>query len=727
MSLFRKRFKCFRQTDTSDCGIACIRMVANYLGLDVSMREIRSVCEVNKTGITIRDICDGCKSLGLEPYAFTGGPEVLAKMVIPVIVYWKQKHFVVLYDVDTKHRVCRVADPARGKISINFDDFFKAWTGDNDKGVAIVVGTAPNFKPCKRNNDSVFCRLTKFVKHEFRKYRSMYARVILLSLTCMLSDIVLPLVFQRTVDEGIASRNVGLVWLLVIGQLGLFAGNFTSSTILNYVLTKLGLKVDIEMVGTYLSKLISQPLSFFDCRASSGLIQKISDQSRIKGFLLSMPQTVFFMLINLIVFSTMLVYYSSLIFIIFITLSLAGLLWTIAFLPHRRSIDYGFYSEAAENRNTVYELINGMPEIKTNNAQHIRFNKWMESQKRINRLTIHSTLLGMKIGGGESVISRFKDLIIMGISATMVIHGHLTIGGMMTVTYICGRLAGPFSQFLSAITEVQDAKLSYERLEEVLEARESPTGNGDFVNAGIRLDNIWFRYPGLSSPFVLKDFSIEIHPGQTVAVVGESGCGKTTLIKLMLGFYLPQQGKLTLGGIDINEADRDAWLSLCGVVMQQGYVFSDTVLANVAMSDATPDCNKVMEALRIAGLDDFINMLPMGLNTRIGTTGVEMSGGQRQRLMIARAVYKNPSILFLDEATSSLDARNEAEIVERLRKFHRNRTVVIAAHRLSTVRNADLIIYMADGEIHESGTHDELVQLGGKYFSLVRNQLQLSV
>jgi putative hemolysin secretion transport system ATP-binding protein len=430
MRLFRKRFKCFRQVDTSDCGLACIRMVARHLGRPASMRELRSLCEVNKMGVTIRDICDGCRSLGLEPYALTIGPDMLPKIPAPAIIYWEQKHFVVLYEVDAKRRVCRIADPAEGKVTLPFDDFIKGWMGDSDKGVAIVVGTASDFKPVKRGRDHAFSGLARFVGRELGKHLGIFVRVILLSLFCMLSDIVLPLVFQRTIDEGIASRDIGLVWLLVLGQLGLFAGNFTSSTIVNYVLTKLGLKVDIEMVGTYLSKLIAQPLSFFDSRASSGLIQKISDQSRIKGFLLSLPQTVFFMLINLLVFSVMLIYYSPLIFVIFLALTLAGLLWTMLFLHRRRSIDYGFYSEAAENRNTVYELINGMPEIKTNNAQHIRFDKWRESQERINRLTMRSTVLGMTMGGGESVISRLKDLTIMGICATMVIHGELVeLGG----------------------------------------------------------------------------------------------------------------------------------------------------------------------------------------------------------------------------------------------------------------------------------------------------------
>ncbi|MDE6842046.1 MAG: peptidase domain-containing ABC transporter [Muribaculaceae bacterium] len=721
-----RRFRCFRQTELSDCGPTCVRMVAYSLGCRISRVTMRRMVETSKAGVTIGDLCDSCRTLGLNPYPLRIGMDSLGRMPLPAILYWEQRHFVVLYHIGGGKRPYPIADPAIGKVKLTEEEIRKSWCSDSDYGIALIVGISESFTPLYED-DTTFWSLGKFILRELKGYRNSFTIILLLSMLCMAADVVIPLLFQRTVDEGIRDRDIGLIWLLVFGQLGMFAGNMSSSGIAGHLLTRLGMKMDIEMVGRYLKGLISRPMAFFDTHASSGLIQKLNDQSRIRNFLTALPGTILFMVLNLFVFSVMLFLYSRIIFCIFFVMSLLVLGWTCIILPSRRSLDHSTFSEAAENRNIVHELVTGMADIRIAGSQNRSYTRWYNSQKQLNNIRIRSSLLELWNNGGNSVISRLRDLLITGICATMVVQEYMSIGEMMTVNYITGSLNGPFSRFISVISGVQDASLAYERLEEVIEPEDTPIGCKDFSDRGVIFEHVWFRYPGVSSPFILKDFSLRIKHGQMVAVVGESGCGKSTLLRLILGFYIPQRGRILLGGVNVSQIDHDQWLSGCGVVLQSGKIFSDTVLANIAMCDELPDMERVREAIYIAGLESYVSSLPMGLATRIGTTGIDMSGGQSQRLMIARAVYRHPNLLVLDEATSSLDAVNEAAIVRRLREFNRHRTVVVAAHRLSTVQNADLIIHMADGQICEMGTHTELVEAHGAYYELVRNQLQFSL
>ncbi len=481
------------------------------------------------------------------------------------------------------------------------------------------------------------------------------------------------------------------------------------------------------MMSEYLGKLIRLPISFFDRKVNSDLIQKLDDQNRIKNFLVSMPETTFFTVINLVVFSVMLVYYSGLVFLVFLAATALSFGWTRLHLRRRKAIDYAYFSYSAENRNNVYELVNGMQEIKVNNAQTTRVAAWNTVQQKINRLSMQSALTNLSINGGNTFFVRMKDILITGICATMVIRGRMTIGEMMTISYIAGRLAGPFSNIIDSVSTVQDAAMSYERIDEIMNRpqTDTPTIKAPDEGVDIRFEDVSFKYPGSFSPYVIDGFSAVVPTGKTTAIVGASGCGKTTLVKLMLGFYVPQRGHAYVGQTDMADLDRDDWLRHCGVVMQNGYIFSGSILDNIALADAKPDLERAREAARIACIDDFFDDLPMGYHTKLGVAGIELSGGQKQRLFIARAVYKNPQVLFLDEATSSLDANNEAQIVHRLAEYNKGRTVVVAAHRLSTVRHADNIIYMEKGKIAEMGTHEELVARRGPYFRLVKEQLEL--
>lgn len=390
-------------------------------------------------------------------------------------------------------------------------------------------------------------------------------------------------------------------------------------------------------------------------------------------------------------------------------------------------MDYAYFTNSSENRNHAYELTNGMADLKVNNAESSRIGKWKETQKNINQISMQSAWVNLAQSGGHSIITRIKDLLVTGIGATMVIYGDLTIGALMTLGYITGRLSQPFTTLGSSITSLQDALLSYQRIDDVIHDDTELRGNKKFSEASIVLRNVSFKYAGAGSPFVIKDFNLIIEKGKVTALVGESGCGKSTLIKLMLGFYIPQKGILTLSGYNVRDMDNQDWLNHCGVVMQEAKIFSGTILENISLSEDKPNKDKAISLLEIVGLKTFIESLPMGIYTKIGVSGIEMSGGQKQRLMIARALYKDPDLLFLDEATSSLDANTEKSIVSNINTLRKDKTIVIAAHRLSTVRDADKIVFIKDGKISEMGTHSELISLKGNYWELVKNQLPLSV
>lgn len=721
-------FRTYQQLEHSDCGLTCVRMIARHYGKRVSARALRGMCDMSRLGVSVRDVIDCCSKIGLEATGVKIGMDAVDRLPLPAILYWDQMHFVVLYRVGKRSRRYHIADPSMGKAAYSESEFRKGWIPDGrDKGLVILVEPGDGFDSMPPDRSDPLRDFIRYVSRFISAYGAGFATVAVLSILLMAADFSIPLLLRRTVDEGIGLRDIGLVWMLVASQLAVAAGRIVASLSANMIMTRLGLDVNYGMVTDFLSRLVRFPVSFFDRKVSSDFIQKIDDQSRIKDFLITFPANLLTTLISLSVFSVLLWTYSPLIFLTFTSISLLEILWGYLFLSRRRALDYTLFSNQAENRNHAYEITNGMDELKVNNAENVRVEKWRRVQEILNRASMKSAWLGAAESGGRSVLASLKDLGITGMCAVMVIEGDITLGVMMTVGYITGRLSVPFNTISSSVSTVQKALLSYGRIEEVVGDGNDRAGDLQPSAASITMENIWFKYPGTGSPFVIKDVSFDIEEGKTTALVGESGCGKTTLIKLMLGFYMPQKGKLSLGGVPVEDLDNSGWLSHCGVVMQSGKIFTGSILENISLSEEKPDVGKAWEMLELVGLRDFVEKIPMSINTRLGVTGMELSGGQKQRLMIARAMYKNPEVLFLDEATSSLDANNERLIVENLRKFGKGKTIVVAAHRLSTVIDADRIIYIKDGRIEESGTHEELVALRGNYWRLVRNQLQLSV
>lgn len=721
-------FKVYHQLEHSDCGLACVRMIARHYGKRVPIAELREMCDLSRLGVSVRDIVDCCSKTGMNAVGVKVAPDFLLKMPLPAILYWNQRHFVVLYKIKKNGGCFYVADPSRGKTKYKGEEFCRYWIpSGSDRGLAVLAEPGPEFDDIRFDERNPLLRFGRYLSSHFKLHGFSFAIIAFLAVVLMAADLSVPLLLRKTIDEGVVLRDVGLIWILLLSQLAISLGGVVSSLSMDMILTKLGLAVNLEMVKSFLSRLVSFPVSFFERKVSSDFIQKIGDQSRIKDFMLSFPLTVLTAAVSLVVFSILLWRYSPLIFCVFFLLSVVEILWSVLFLSRRKALDYSVFRYSSENRNHAYEITNGMAELKANNAEETRVDKWKDSQEKLNSASMKSAWLDLVDSGGKKVMSKIKDLSVTAISVFMVVEGEMTIGVMMTLGYITGRLGAPFKSISDTVNSVQHALLAYERIEDVIDGSPEKKSAGCFSEASISLSDVWFKYPGSSSPYVIKGLTLEIEKGKLTAFVGESGCGKSTLIKLMLGFYKPQKGIVYLGGVAAEDMDNADWLSHCGVVMQSGHIFTGSILENISLSEPEPDLAKSWEMLDLVGLRDFVNTLPMGIHTRLGVSGIELSGGQKQRLMIARAIYKNPDILFLDEATSSLDANNERSIVEKIMDFGKGKTLIVAAHRLSTVRDADKIVFIKDGKIAEQGTHDELLAIRGYYWKLVKNQLQLSV
>ncbi len=698
-------------------------MIANHYGKRVSLTRLRAMTESNKQGISLNDIKQLFHEIGMESEAMRISQADVRRMPLPAIIFWNQNHFVVLHHIDQKNRMFYVADPDEGKLKLNETDFTEHWKQEGDKGIVVVAEPGENFSTQTENDEPVHKRMTAMLTNVFTRHRRQFLTVMAMSLICMLADLLMPVLMQTTVDRGIENHNPGLVWLLAGFQMMVLLGNVAATNIIQFLSSKLALIVNMNMMRDYLTKLLALPLAFFDSKSSADLIQKLEDQMRLKGYIIQFPTTILTVALNTIVFMGLLIWYNYFLFIIFICFTALEIGWNILFLKKRKELDYNYYRYAAKNQNMVYEAVNGITDIKTAGASQPILDSWGTLQEKIVKLGIKSTNLGIWTSGGQSVISGLKSILLTAICSTLVIYNKLTIGEMLAVGYVIGRLSGPFSSILSMVRQTQDAQISYERIDEVMSAKIAPVPANEKLTSDIDFSNVWFRYAGKSSAFVIKNLSHHIPAGKTTAIVGESGCGKTTLLKLIMGLYTPQKGQLRLGGYDIENLNQSEWLDKCSIVMQNGYIFSDTIMKNISISDEETDFEMVKKAAEIAGISEFIETLPLKYHTLIGSTGMELSGGQKQRILIARALYKKPEILILDEATSSLDAANEALITARIMQFQMGKTMIIAAHRLSTVRNADNIIFMANGEITEQGTHQQLIALRGNYYNLVSSQL----
>jgi ATP-binding cassette subfamily B protein len=729
-------FPFYKQLDAMDCGPTCLRMVAKHYGKSYSLQYLREQSFITREGVSLLGISEAAEKIGLKTFSCKLTFEQLDEEVnLPCILHWNQKHFVVLppqdYDRSKKRDKILIADPAHGLVKIDKETFLRSWKGSGNEGIVLMLEPTQAFYN-ENETGQPEAKGFKFLFRYLKPYRKYVVQLLLSILIGSMLSLFAPFLTQSLVDNGINHQNLGFVHLVLISQLVLFAGSTAIELIRSWILLHINSRINISIISDFLIKLMKLPIRFFDTKMIGDIQQRIGDHSRIQSFLTGTTLSTLFSMINLVVFSIVLGIYSWKILIVFFLFSIGSVCWIVLFLKKRKELDYMQFQRMSDNQNVLYELITGMQEIKLNNSETLKRWEWEKVQAKLYKISVKGLALGQYQQVGSIFFTQLKNILISYITAREVMNGNMTLGMMLSVSYIIGQMNSPLDQLLGFVQAAQDAKISLDRLGEIHNkeneenASQLVPGNLDMQKSGnIKLDNVSFQYGSTQSPFVLKDINLLIPEGKVTAIVGSSGSGKTTLLKLLLQFYEPTAGKVMINNNDLKEYSPMWWRNQCGSVMQDGFVFSDSIAGNISVSDEHPDAEKLLHAVEVANIREFIEQLPLRYRTKIGNAGNGVSAGQKQRILIARAIYKNPQYLFFDEATSALDANNEKVIMENLDRFFIGKTVVVIAHRLSTVKNADQIVVLEKGAIVEIGTHDELSKSKGKYYELVKNQLEL--
>ncbi|MEL7269633.1 MAG: peptidase domain-containing ABC transporter [Bacteroidota bacterium] len=726
------RFPFFKQLDQMDCGPTCLRMVAKYYGKSYPADYLREKSNITREGVSLGGIADAAETIGFRTLAVSVDFETLtAEVPLPCIAHWRQKHFVVVHKI-SKGKVY-VADPAHNLLEYSVEDFLEGWigkgAGTNSEGYLLLLETTPRFYETEEEAQET--KGFSFLFRYFRPYSKYLAQLFLGLFVGSILQLIFPFLTQSIVDYGINYQNINFVYLILIAQLTLFASQTSVEVIRSWILLHITSRININLVSDFLLKLMRLPIAFFDSKNTGDIIQRIYDHDRIQGFLSSTTLNTIFSAFNVVIFGFVLAYYSLTIFLIFLFGSIIYVVWTLLFLKKRAELDYKRFDQAADNQSSIYQLISGMQEIKLNGSERRRRWEWEGIQVKLFKISIKSLALTQTQNVGGTFFNELKNILITFVAAKSVIDGQLTLGMMLSVQYIIGQLNLPISNFISFIQTGQDAKISLERLSEIHNQKDEEDADEKLhelpKKKSLKLENLTFRYGGSSSPKVLENISLDIPEGKITAIVGASGSGKTTLIKLLLRFYEPTSGNISVGNTKLSNISASFWRKNCGSVMQDGFLFGDTIARNISESDSDRaiDKKRLIHATEVANITDYVEQLPTGFNTKIGSAGTNISGGQKQRILIARSVYKNPNYIFFDEATSALDANNEKTIMENLEEFYKGKTVVVVAHRLSTVKNADQIVVLDSGKVIEKGTHEELTEKRGTYYALVKNQLEL--
>lgn len=719
-----------RQYDAMDCGPACISMIAQWHGKRISLETIRKRAWITREGVSFLGLKSAAGTMGFKaagvrlPFS-----RLAAEAPLPCIVHWQQNHFIVVNRISDRH--VWVSDPAIGRIRLTRDEFLKGWasgeSSSEPSGMAMLLEPGPGFE--KLENDPPPKGGFEFLLPYLKPYRKQILILIAGLIAGSAIQLLFPFLTQAIIDRGIADSDIRFIYLILAGQMALIMGRMAVEFSRGWLLLHLGTKLNIRIVSEFLARLMDLPIAYFDTKLNGDILQRIDDNTRIENYLTSSSLAILFSLFNFVVFGVVLAIYSLPVLLVFVAGTALYILYVTLFMPSRERLDNIRFMQMAEAGNKMINIVNGMQEIKLAGNEAANRREWETHQKDIYRTRIKGLRILQFQTAGGTLIHESANIIITVISATLVINGSMTLGMMLAVQFITGQLNGPVSQIVNFMRATQDARISLERLAEVhameteRQQNEATAIMPNEVNITVR--NLSFRYEGPGSPWVIKDLDLVIPAGKITAVVGESGSGKTTLLKLLMGFYKPSDGTIMINGHKLEEISIDSLRSSTGVVMQEGYIFPDTILGNIAPGTDQPDMERVALAVRVASLGPLMQTLPAGLKTRVGQGGHGLSQGQKQRILIARVVYKQPSLLLLDEATSSLDASNERMIVENLAGFYAGRTVVIVAHRLSTVRHADMIVVLDSGTVSESGTHEELTARRGIYYKLIRDQLEM--
>lgn len=717
-----------KQLDTMDCAPACLQMIATYYGIETNMPALREQCNTSRMGTSTADIVYAAEQTGMKAAVFkTTTSYLAANNPLPCILHWRNNHYVVLFKIkDGKYTI---ADPGHGMVVLPEKEFTGEWTGAKEKGIAIFVepgGENSNaLKPKADNRKNTFSHFKVYLRPHVKPVTTLFLIMLIASVFALL----IPKTIEYMTDSGIGKKNIGIIWKMLLFQFVLFAGIMLTGYVKSLIQAKLSTKLSINIISDFLAKLLRLPVSFFDAKNHADIYQRIADHSRIDTFLSTKLVTFFFSASLLLVYLVQLFWFDKYIVLSFIIFTLLSVLWFFLFMKKRKELDYRRFSLAIEERYYLNDLIDGMTEIKLNNAQQERVEKWKTLQHKLYGFKLSSLKLFGFQQNGINTVNQLKNLFITFLCSYWVVNGNITFGVMLSIGYIVGQLSIPVQDMMLFFQDLQDAKISFERLHEV-QSRPNENDEGTIpfpepFTQGFSVENLSFKYPGLHNNYVLRNISMIIPQGKITAIVGSSGSGKTTLMKLLLAFYEPQQGDILVDGISLSKINKDSFRNQCGVVMQDAYIYNASIAHNIALTEKDIDTDRVYHALKIACLDEFVQSLPLTHNTMLGNSGLNLSGGQKQRLFIARAVYKNPQIILLDEATNSLDSNNERAIMNNLEEFFIGKTVLVIAHRLSTVKSAAQIIVLEKGEIAETGSHESLAKTKGKYYQLVKNQLDL--
>jgi ATP-binding cassette subfamily B protein len=727
-----KKIKFRSQLAGNDCGIACIQMICQYYGKNYESKTVKNYCEVSKLGISVKDIREFFDLVGIESISANISLKDIEDMPLPAILYYKKGHYVVLERIKKikNSYYYYIIDPSFGRVKLSIEELSHKWLSVST-GIVIVPNPADDFHEknikliSRSNNEIILVNIKKILRE--RKTRLVI--IFLLTLLALATNWGMPLLLKENIDKGILDKNLQLVWVVLIGQFVFVISNIIANSFSDILATKISLDINMDLNKSYFTKILSMPISYFEKKFKSDLIEGLNDQNRINNFVSRNIIGIIITFLNLIVFSALLISYDYKIFLFFVVFSISSITVTLLFLKKKRIIDYSLFTTESENRNNIYELIMGIVEIKVNSAEISRINKWIESEKKLKKLKIKDSLVNFYMLNSNSFISKLRDVFLIGLCSFYVIEGNITLGTMMMISYVLGQLSAPIDDIIDFSQTFQRLNLSFERLSDVYSKPEEIKRDKEYFTISqiinnISLSNISFKYISNSNDYILKNINLTILPNKLTAIVGSSGSGKSTLMKLILGFYFPTEGVLEIGNHNIQNVNLKDWRRKCGVIMQDGYIFSGTIAENITFSDVNPNLERLKYSIQMAELTSTIEKLPMKFDTQIGESGISLSGGEKQRLYIARAIYKNPDFVFFDEATSSMDTITEKNIMSNLSTFLKNRTAIIIAHRLSTVKNADNIIVMKDGKIVEQGKHLELLSSKGEYYNLVKNQLE---
>lgn len=727
-----KKFPIYQQLDLVDCGPTCLRMIGKHYGKTLSLEHLRDICFIRKTGVSLTGIADGAQAIGFRSISVRVTLDILlTEAPKPLIAYWRQRHFVVVYASNRKYVF--VADPAQGLVKYTHAEFLEGWTGQPNSpdvpGIALLLEPNQAFYD-EPDEQQEGLRLTYFWSY-LRPYRRYLVQIGVGMLLSALLTFIVPFIMQSIVDRGIEYQDIGFVNLLLAGQLTIFLCQLIADFVEQWILMHISSRINIRLISDFLAKMMRLPISFFETRNAGDILQRIDDHVIIERFLTGSSLSVAFSLFNILVFGLVLALYNMGIFMVFALSAVAYIVWTWAFMKSRKRLNLRRFDRMADNQGSLLEIVSGITEIKLQNIENQKRWKWEHIQARLFKIGVEDMRLMQIQRAGTFFVGQVKDIVITYLSAKAVINGDMTLGTMLSIQAIVGQVNAPLSRLLDFMRAAQDAKISLDRLGEVQKKADEEPVQADRVRqlgnwSGITFKNLTFSYGGPSTPPILKDINLFLPRGHTTALVGASGSGKTTLMKLLLKFHEPTSGQIRVGNYSLQAIHSGWWRSQCGVVMQEGFIFSDTLRQNIVVGDESPDEERLAYAIEAANLLDLVQTLPRGLATKIGGEGLGLSVGQKQRILLARAIYKNPTFLFFDEATSALDANNEKIIMGNLATFTQGRTVLVIAHRLSTVRNADNIVVLHQGTIVETGTHLELIQKQGYYYELVHNQLELS-